>query len=212
MEKTIRFYKQDRNEFPFLSNFFGAEVKIDAFTWSTTEHYYQACKLESWYDNAENVKAFEGIRNAPTPGAAKSKGKRLKIRPDWEDKKEFYMMKALTAKFGQHPNLAKALLHTGKSELNEDSPRDSYWGAGDGDGKNRLGVLLMQVREALKNRQPQTGYGTIKCLRCNDIIQSLHRHDFKYCFCGAVAVDGGKDYLNISGERTDWLVLVPAGR
>lgn len=212
MAREIRFFKQDRAEFPFLSNFFPAQVKIDAFTWPTTEHYYQTCKLESWYDNATNVKAFEDIRNAPTPGAAKSKGKRLKIRPDWEEKKEAYMLKALKAKFGQHANLATALLRTKNAHLIEDSPRDSYWGEADGDGKNRLGVLLMQVREALKNRKPQTGYGTIKCLRCNEIIQSLHRHDFRYCFCGAVAVDGGRDYLNISGERADFQVLVPAGR
>ena len=28
-----------------------------------------------------------------------------------------------------------------------------------------------------------------------DIIESVHRHDFKSCFCGRVSVDGGKDYL-----------------
>ena len=35
----------------------------------------------------------------------------------------------------------------------------------------------------------------IKCNKCGDIIESTHRHDFKYCKCGAVAVDGGKSYL-----------------
>ena len=35
----------------------------------------------------------------------------------------------------------------------------------------------------------------IKCNKCGDIIESIHRHDFKYCQCGAVAVDGGKNYL-----------------
>ena len=35
----------------------------------------------------------------------------------------------------------------------------------------------------------------IKCNKCGDIIESVHRHDFKFCKCKRVAVDGGKEYL-----------------
>jgi len=35
----------------------------------------------------------------------------------------------------------------------------------------------------------------IQCRHCNDIIESVHRHNFKSCSCGKVSVDGGKDYL-----------------
>lgn len=35
----------------------------------------------------------------------------------------------------------------------------------------------------------------IKCLKCGDIIESIHVHDFNYCSCGRVAVDGGREYL-----------------
>ena len=35
----------------------------------------------------------------------------------------------------------------------------------------------------------------IRCKRCEDIIESKTVHDFKFCKCGAVAVDGGKEYL-----------------
>ena len=35
----------------------------------------------------------------------------------------------------------------------------------------------------------------IKCNHCGDVIESKHRHDFKRCSCGRVAVDGGHDYL-----------------
>lgn len=34
-----------------------------------------------------------------------------------------------------------------------------------------------------------------RCLLCLDEIESVSRHDFKSCMCGAVAVDGGKAYL-----------------
>lgn len=35
----------------------------------------------------------------------------------------------------------------------------------------------------------------IECLKCGDIIESKNIHDFKWCKCGYVAVDGGHDYL-----------------
>ena len=43
----------------------------------------------------------------------------------------------------------------------------------------------------------------IRCKKCNDIIESTYRRDFKTCKCGAVAVDGGRDYLRRGGKRED---------
>ena len=40
----------------------------------------------------------------------------------------------------------------------------------------------------------------IRCKKCGDVIESLHRHDFKWCKCGSVAVDGGQDYFRRCGE------------
>ena len=34
----------------------------------------------------------------------------------------------------------------------------------------------------------------IKCTHCGDVIESTHVHDFKWCSCKTVAVDGGKEY------------------
>ena len=44
----------------------------------------------------------------------------------------------------------------------------------------------------------------IKCLKCGDIIESTHRHDWVQCSCGACYVDGGHDYMRIGGNREDW--------
>jgi len=41
---------------------------------------------------------------------------------------------------------------------------------------------------------------SVKCLLCLEEIESVHRHDFKFCKCGNIAVDGGKDYLKRSGN------------
>ena len=35
----------------------------------------------------------------------------------------------------------------------------------------------------------------IRCNTCGETIESTYRHDFKYCSCGQVFVDGGLDYL-----------------
>ena len=43
----------------------------------------------------------------------------------------------------------------------------------------------------------------IQCNKCKDIIESTSTHDFNFCRCGAVAVDGGKDYLRRWGNRED---------
>lgn len=40
----------------------------------------------------------------------------------------------------------------------------------------------------------------VKCGKCDDIIESVHRHDFRSCKCGAIAVDGGKEYLRRVGD------------
>jgi hypothetical protein len=44
----------------------------------------------------------------------------------------------------------------------------------------------------------------IRCNKCGDIIESTSVHDFKFCKCGAVAVDGGHDYLRRCGKQEDW--------
>ena len=44
----------------------------------------------------------------------------------------------------------------------------------------------------------------IKCKKCGDIIESKSTNDYKRCSCGAVAVDGGKDYLKRIGSEEDY--------
>lgn len=38
-------------------------------------------------------------------------------------------------------------------------------------------------------------YNAIGCKHCLQVIESLHRHDFRTCSCGSVSVDGGNEYL-----------------
>lgn len=44
----------------------------------------------------------------------------------------------------------------------------------------------------------------VKCLKCDDIIESTHRHDFVTCTCGSISVDGGHDYLRRVGDMNEY--------
>ena len=39
-----------------------------------------------------------------------------------------------------------------------------------------------------------------QCKLCGDVIESKHGHDFRWCKCGEIAVDGGKNYLKRSAK------------
>ena len=45
-----------------------------------------------------------------------------------------------------------------------------------------------------------------RCLRCGDEIESKHVHDFVTCKCGAISVDGGKEYFKRSAEDLSLLL------
>ena len=48
----------------------------------------------------------------------------------------------------------------------------------------------------------------IKCKFCGDIIESKSVHDFKFCKCHRVAVDGGHEYLRrCFQEENDYIEL-----
>lgn len=43
-------------------------------------------------------------------------------------------------------------------------------------------------------------HNRIRCKLCSDTIESFHVHDFKWCSCQSVFVDGGREYLRWGGE------------
>lgn len=46
----------------------------------------------------------------------------------------------------------------------------------------------------------------IKCRTCGDVIESFFTHDLKRCKCGAVEIDGGKEYLRRSAKNLDDII------
>ncbi|MBK7995419.1 MAG: NADAR family protein [Blastocatellia bacterium] len=147
MSEEIKFYST-KDAYGCFSNFAAYQIKLDGKTWPTTEHYFQAQKF---YDSDYQEKIRQ--EKSPTIAARLGRSRKVKIRSDWESVKESIMRKALVAKFTQHPELTKILLNTNDAILIEHTTNDSYWGdGGDGTGKNRLGHLLMSVREELRQK------------------------------------------------------------
>lgn len=63
------------------------------------------------------------------------------------------MKTGLRYKFSQNLALREKLLGTGDKPIFEHTVNDSYWGdGGDGSGKNRLGLILMELREEFRNQ------------------------------------------------------------
>ena len=133
-----------RNEYSFLSNYSCSPFYIDTVLFPTMEHYFQASK-------ASNQEDYLRIAYAPTPGDAKRLGRRIQLRPNWEEVKDNVMLIGLRKKFAD-PELHDLLLATGDEELVEGNYwGDTYWGVCNGIGQNKLGKLLMQVREEIRN-------------------------------------------------------------
>lgn len=131
-------------EYAFLSNYSASPFRINYVLFPTMEHYFQANK-------ADNQNDYLHIAYAPTPGEAKRLGRKIQLRPDWEKIKDNIMLTGLRKKFAD-PELRNLLLATGDEELVEGNYwGDTYWGVCNGVGQNKLGKLLMQVREEIKN-------------------------------------------------------------
>src|SRR5262245_10519381 len=126
--RVIRFYST-KDAYGEFSNFAAFAIEIDGRVWPTSEHYFQAQKFFG-------TEHQELIRSTPSPMVVAKIGRDRKrpLRPDWEQVKDSIMLKAVSAKFNQHPQLARMLVATGDAEIVEHTVNDAYWGDG-GDGK-----------------------------------------------------------------------------
>lgn len=141
----VRFYETG-GPHGFLSNFAAYPIRLREKTWPTSEHFFQAQKF-CGTDHEEEIRTTASAMVA----ARKGRSRKRPLRADWEDVKEDVMLEALRAKFSQHAEIRDALLATGDARIVEHTNNDRYWAdGGDGSGKNRLGVLLEQVRGELR--------------------------------------------------------------
>lgn len=132
-----------RGEYRFLSNFWSCPVDYGGTTYQNAEAAFQAQKCIDPADRAR----FAGLN----PSEAKRLGRRVKLRSDWETVKDQIMCQVVQAKFTQNPDLMAKLKATGDAILIEGNTwGDRYWGVCRGAGQNKLGRILMALRDADK--------------------------------------------------------------
>lgn len=145
-------------EYRWLSNFWFAPITVSLYQYeeipthyfkstfkaATNEHAYQALKCVNRQD-------FDNILAADKPGKAKKLGRNIAIQPTWDIHKHDIMYYINLMKYTQHATLRVKLRQTGNVYLEETNTwNDTYWGVCNGKGENRLGHILMRIREELR--------------------------------------------------------------
>jgi len=133
----------------FLSNFYPAFAEYEGVFYATSEAAFQAAK----FTDPEIRRQFQ---LCDTPGKAKRLGRNLSpIRPDWDEIRISVMRDILESKF-KDPHLRDLLYYTRDLELVEiNNWGDCFWGVCNGVGENHLGLLLMELREKIRNEYLQ---------------------------------------------------------
>lgn len=148
----IRFYRANEKPYGVFSNLYRRAIEFEGDVYQTSEHAYQAGKARK-----EEVRKW--LMAAPSPALLAMAAHGLyvwDVHPDWSKTKFDRMKKILLCKFTQHLDLQELLLSTGNSRLVEaatvDNAVNRLWGEVNGKGQNKLGVLLMEVREEIRKK------------------------------------------------------------
>ncbi|WP_336950247.1 NADAR family protein [Sphingobium aromaticivastans] len=156
-EKEIRFYRASEKPYGAFSNLYRRKIEFEGETFLTSEHAYQAGKARK-----PEVKAW--LMAAPSPALLAMAAHGLyywDVSPGWSQKKFDRMRGVLYAKFTQHEDLRELLLSTGTSRLIETATVDNevnrLWGEVNGQGRNMLGELLMELRARLRSEGSEGG-------------------------------------------------------
>lgn len=146
----IRFYRASEKPYGAFSNLYRRAVEFEGETFTTSEHAYQAGK-------ARKPEVRDWVLSAPSPSLVAMAAHGLyywDIAPGWSRTKFDRMRGVLRAKFTQHEDLKEMLLSTGNARLVESATVDSevnrLWGEVNGEGRNMLGQLLMELRASLR--------------------------------------------------------------
>lgn len=148
-KKILSFDGQER----WLSNFWPCTVELYGETYPSIEHAYQAAK--AFYP--DDRKIFQSSHM--TAGQAKRAGRRLAMRPDWEQVKVPTMRELIQQKYCSSSTLGHKLADLWDWHIEEGNTwGDTFWGVCRGRGDNRLGKLLMGQAEELDIARGLSGF------------------------------------------------------
>lgn len=118
--------------------------EYDGIKYHTVENFFHAMKTQ---DNIERMRISK-----LSPNDSKRAGRKLKLRPNWDNIRLDVMEFGLRHKFAPGTSWHKKLMETGEEDIVEwNNWGDRYWGkTEDGVGENHLGKLLMKLRHEYK--------------------------------------------------------------
>lgn len=126
-----------------FSNFHPSVLIISGKIYPTVEHAYQASKALS---EAEH----EWVRTALDARTAKKRGRRVQLRPNFDNMRIPLMRLFVTMKFTMYTDYRQTLIGSGNAIIQEGNWwNDTFWGICRGVGENHLGLLLMEVRDLM---------------------------------------------------------------
>jgi ribA/ribD-fused uncharacterized protein len=133
-----------KNEYAFLSNYYPCFVEYDGIKYKSSEAAFQAQKEE----NYEQRKLFKDLN----PAEAKARGRKIRLRKDWEQVKDQIMYEIVKAKFEQSDGFIDLLLKIEEPIIEDNTWNDTYWGVCNGVGQNKLGLILERLKKEFNNR------------------------------------------------------------
>lgn len=74
-----------------------------------------------------------------------------------------------------------------------------------------LEVVEFKVEQRTTHEAYRIKRNVVQCLKCDQVIESTHRHDFRWCKCKGIAVDGGTAYLKRCGNLNGYKELSEMG-
>lgn len=148
-------YLKTNEQFGGLSNMApGFPLKVNSIDILTSEALYQACR----FPHRSDLQSLIIEQKSPMTAKMKTKQYRNLTRPDWDRVRIQIMRWCLRIKLAQNwLKFSRLLIETGERPIVEQSYKDDFWGAVPSKheetlvGRNALGRLLMELREATTN-------------------------------------------------------------
>lgn len=168
------------DEYGCLSNWYKAGFEYAGKHFASVEQFMMYHKLMSFrqYDLADQVMRTDDPAEAKKIGRTHFDNFDDKL---WTRISSTIVKRGVRAKFVQNPDLMRELLATGNAVLAECSPYDKVWGIGlapddervydtrKWDGKNKLGRILMTLREEFRNWNADASKGKLEYIDAYDL-------------------------------------------
>ena len=138
------------DDFEFLNNEFESEVQYNGLFFPSAFNAFQSARTSKKY-------YIDKLQQNLSPEDLYDVCIQISDPLDWEERREGIMTRIVRDKFVRCLDLQKKLLETGHRDLvniySEKSASNLFWGKIGNQGTNKLGEILMKIRQDIKNEK-----------------------------------------------------------